>query len=527
MAINNPSHYQRAIFDKVNSMGSGEALSVHGVAGCGKTTTQVAVAEMLAAKKRRVLMSAFNVTIATELQSRIGHISDYVTATNIHKIGNFALMRATGHNRTKVDARKYQTLAKELVRENMALRYDDEYRTAMALAEFVDFVRLKLAETESDYEQIASHYGFTIGGIEKEFFDMARELVKRGRVMAMRGESKDFTDMLYWPVVERMITGEYDWVLVDESQDLNPAQREVVLACRAEGGNFMSVGDPDQAIYEWAGADGESYEKVIELTNADVLPLSVCYRCPDSHLDFARKIVPTIETAPHAIDGIVDMIPLEKLAERVRRYETVMIIGRRNKPLAAALIDLLSANIPAKMLGNEIGKGLIKTVKDIMHYEPCTMLNFPSVALRYMRFLQSKMPPEAFTARDDIEDKFGTILILFERLTFETLDGFQSTIEGLFTNNEKEPVLLSSGHRSKGMEHPHVFILHNDDLPLRRKGQKIWELKQEYKLMYVMTTRAKVSLTWVGASLPALFNPSMLEYRLPNLGHDWGETFYV
>ncbi len=57
--------------------------------------------------------------------------------------------------------------------------------------------------------------------------------------------------------IARLVASRWDYVLVDEFQDLNPAQYFVLKQLVAEHGNFFVVGDEEQSIFSWTGADPE------------------------------------------------------------------------------------------------------------------------------------------------------------------------------------------------------------------------------------------------------------------------------
>ena len=103
--------------------------------------------------------------------------------------------------------------------------------------------------------------------------------------------------MIWIPTASKLPMDTYKWVLVDEAQDLSAAQLRIIRSSLAEGGRMLAVGDPNQAIYAFAGADCNSFERVTELAGGTTLPLNVCYRCPKSHIKLAQEIVPTIEAA--------------------------------------------------------------------------------------------------------------------------------------------------------------------------------------------------------------------------------------
>ena len=64
------------------------------------------------------------------------------------------------------------------------------------------------------------------------------------------------------------------------------------------------------SIFGFAGADNRSYQKIVERTQATELPLSLCYRCPKSHLELVNRIYPEIpiESTLDAAPGILECI---------------------------------------------------------------------------------------------------------------------------------------------------------------------------------------------------------------------------
>ncbi len=77
------------------------------------------------------------------------------------------------------------------------------------------------------------------------------------------GSALDFGDLLLrtrelfarFPEVLRHYRSRFQYVFVDEYQDTNRVQYELVLQLAGEHGNLCVVGDPDQSIYAWRGAD--------------------------------------------------------------------------------------------------------------------------------------------------------------------------------------------------------------------------------------------------------------------------------
>src|SRR5690606_27887046 len=93
----------------------------------------------------------------------------------------------------------------------------------------------------------------------------------------------DYTDMLFAPLMLGLPAPKYAFVCVDEAQDLSPLTLAVVMRLVDAGARAMFVGDPNQAIYAFAGADSGSLQRIARTTAATVLPLSVSFRCPSRH----------------------------------------------------------------------------------------------------------------------------------------------------------------------------------------------------------------------------------------------------
>ena len=74
----------------------------------------------------------------------------------------------------------------------------------------------------------------------------------------------------------------------------------------------------------------------------------------------------------------------------------------------------------------------------------------------------------------------------------------KSYINKMFTDEKIEnAVMLSTAHKSKGLEANRVLILLPNKLPLKYVHQQDWQLKQEWNLKYVAITRARKELIFV------------------------------
>lgn len=94
-------------------------------------------------------------------------------------------------------------------------------------------------------------------------------------------------------------------VLVDEFQDLNPVQYQIIRALASEHRNVFAVGDDEQSIYSWTGADPEVFRDFArDFSITTTAQLGENLRCPGQVIALARKLVasntPMFEDRRHA-----------------------------------------------------------------------------------------------------------------------------------------------------------------------------------------------------------------------------------
>ncbi len=139
-----------------------------------------------------------------------------------------------------------------------------------------------------------------IGGYEMDERDRTRYITYQA-FLAKRN-LLDF-DMLVLKTAELLrsqstaaqIQDRWDAVLVDEFQDLNPIQYSILKAIAMSHRNIFAVGDDEQSIYSWAGADPSVFNDFLNDFNARRTQLRENRRCPRGIITLARRLV-TINT---------------------------------------------------------------------------------------------------------------------------------------------------------------------------------------------------------------------------------------
>jgi superfamily I DNA/RNA helicase len=310
----------------------------------------------------------------------------------------------------------------------------------------------------------------------------------------------DYTDMIWLPyyLKDTINLFKYEWVLVDEAQDLSKAQKEIVLASVTENGRVVAVGDPNQAIYSFAGADYNSFLDLKKTLSAKSLPLATCYRCPKNHIDLAKTIVPHI-TAFKQNKGEVSVVEYEDMHHYVKEGD--LIISRITSPLISLCYFLIANKIKATVRGKDIGVGLKSFLFKLKLPKTFDKAIFTQKLNSYYgkekaNLLKNDMENMA----DILDEKVNCVRIIFDNAQspITTIKDFEKEVDSIFNDNIKG-VVLSTVHKAKGLEADNVYILNENMMPYYRAVTEE-DYRQELNLRYVALTRAKENLYFTYSS---------------------------
>jgi superfamily I DNA/RNA helicase len=485
-----PSKYQIAVYNHITD-GQGNAV-IDAVAGSGKSTTIVNALKLIPATLK-VLFLAFNKAIVEELKIKIGQL-DNTEIKTLHSLGMSAIIRTF---KTRVDASKYKTYINNALKYGgikpiETLEWEDMSTYKINIMKLVDLARVNLCHDPEDLREIAAKHGIWVLDNEAQ---KALEIVSWGSSESNLG-TIDFTDMIYLPNILNIELPVFDFVFIDECQDLNTAQRELFLKCVKPTGRFIAVGDPRQAIYGFAGADIESFEMLKAIENTVLLPLSVCYRSDEAIINLAKTIVPQIEARDGAPEGIIDR---EAKVEDIQDGD--MVLCRVSAPLIALCMQYISTGIKAYVRGRDIGANLINMInKTKRRYLKDTLGKLDADLQKVCNAIVKRMSCSQAEAREESQytamaDKIQAIRVLAKDL--KTTDAVVNRITAIFKDDQKSGICLSTVHKAKGLESNKVFIIREDKFLLPHCMKKAWMAEQEYNLVYVAYTRAKHYLGFV------------------------------
>jgi ATP-dependent DNA helicase UvrD/PcrA len=157
-------------------------------------------------------------------------------------------------------------------------------------------VRARISDAKNQLID-AETYLETAGGAFEQIVGQAYRLYERRMLDA---NSMDFDDLLMRTVnvlelfedVRRRYRERFRWVLVDEYQDTNHAQYRLLQLLCGEDGNLTVVGDEDQSIYGFRGAEVRNIlEFTIDFKDAYVVKLEQNYRSTETVLEAANGVI--------------------------------------------------------------------------------------------------------------------------------------------------------------------------------------------------------------------------------------------
>jgi len=479
------SSYQNALFSKIEER-TGHVM-VEAVAGSGKTFS------LLECMRRSVgdsIFVAFNKSIATELATKV---PSHVDAMTLHSFGFAAIRKAFGY--VKPDNKKLGFI----MQKNPATAFMPSmtgkekaqvFQMRQQITDLISIWKATLIDYNNNEEvaKTASYYGINY---DPNILGAARSIMQKS--VSIRNYV-DFDDMIYMPVALNLTTPTYANVFVDECQDLNRSQIELVLKMvKKPNGRIIAVGDPKQSIYGFRGADTNAMPRIREALNATVMPLSVCYRCPSSHLDLAREIVPSIENRPDAPVGEIETIDVDSFTTKVDKEKEPLVLCRTNAPLISYAIRLIKEGKKAHVRGADIGNFLRGLVIGFNTYS-IGEFNSKVDEWENVQLEQLEKRRASNAVKETIID-YADVLREFGKQCANPFD-IVKMIDRIFSDST-DGTIFSSVHRAKGLEADTVYIIRPDQLPLVRKGQQEWELEQEMNLKYVALTRSKNRLVFV------------------------------
>lgn len=266
--------------------------------GSGKTKTLVERTKNLIIKHgvspSNILVITFTKAAANEMKQRFIHEMEtmetgtsQVTFGTFHAIFFMVLKLAYNYNSSNIitDEIKYQAM-RELV-HRYGLEYRDENELMSGIFGEISMIKNSRIPLEHFYSTQCGE-------------DVFRKIYKDYEGFLKKHHLIDFDDMLtltYQLFKERTDIlkawqKKYQYILVDEFQDINQIQYDIVRMLAAPENNLFMVGDDDQSIYRFRGSKPEIMLHVPkDYPDIKQIQLDINYRCPKDVVEYSQKLI--------------------------------------------------------------------------------------------------------------------------------------------------------------------------------------------------------------------------------------------
>lgn len=500
------------------------SLLIEALAGTGKTFTLL---ELLRVLKGTSALTAFNNKIAKELDEKVSKAGLSAKVGTCHSYGFAAIrnampkVRLEGRGNGKAGFYKFDHIAETL---DFPVEMANFIKKTVSLAKQRAIGFLCPLNDPQAWLDLIAHYNLeellfgdestktiTPTNIQKIANDpVAREAYGRQALQwackALKLDIQltkeknviDFDDMIFAPLILNMHVQQYDNVLVDEAQDTNPARRALVKKMLKPGGRAIFVGDSNQAIYGFTGADNDSLEIIKNEFGCKTFPLTMTFRCAKAVVAVAQQFVPAYEAFENNLEGSYSVIDdaefTDMMPELVPGEDAILC--RNTKPLVDTAFRLIRQGIPCRVEGKDIGKDLIRLV--MKYQRRCETMSEMIECLESYRNEETDalMAQGKEMAAESLNDRVDTILAIIAYLDRNAnVADLVAKIDEMFEDtpeneNPKTKIILMTMHRSKGLEFKRVFLYGRNKFCPSRYARQAWQIAQEHNLEYVGITRA-------------------------------------
>ncbi|MFP7494430.1 DNA helicase PcrA [Terribacillus saccharophilus] len=370
------------------------------MAGAGSGKTRVLtnrIAYLLGEKEvspRSILAITFTNKAAREMRERVhklvGEEGSQIWVSTFHSMCVRILRRdidRIGYNSnfSILDTSDQLSVIKQALKR---LNLDPKQYDPRAMLGAISSAKNELITPEQYSKEAGSVYERKVA----EVFDLYQKTLRRN-------QSLDFDDLIMQtiqlfdrvPEVLQYYQRRFQYIHVDEYQDTNHAQYRLVNQLASRYKNLCVVGDSDQSIYRWRGADITnilSFEK--DYPNAKVVMLEQNYRSTKTILDAANKVIGNntgrkpknlwtdnidgsklryYEAATERDEALYVTEKIEEMVmmEKKRHYRDIAILYRTNAQSRSIEETFVKAGVPYQMIGGTKFYDR-KEIKDMLAY---------------------------------------------------------------------------------------------------------------------------------------------------------------
>lgn len=452
-------------------------------AGSGKTkvlTTKIAyLIEEKNVNPYNILAITFTNKAAKEMKDRtLSLVGEYASTLQISTFHSFGLRlvrdncELLGYDRNFVimDSDDSLTVVKKILKD---MGKDPKVYNPKAIRNKISSCKNELM-TPDEYEK------FTASDYEKVIYEVYKKYDQKLKT----NNSVDFDDLLILPIklfkdnpsVLQRYQERFKYILIDEYQDTNEAQYILTKMISAKYRNICVVGDIDQAIYGWRGANYKNilnFEK--DYSECYTVLLEENYRSTKNILDAANDVIKNNKNRKDKVlwstKGEGDKIEyfrafnerdeaqytirqIKELHNKGIGYQDIAILYRTNAQSRTLEEEMLKENLPYRVVGSFYFYSR-KEIKDLIAYLRLIHNSRDNVSL--LRAINTPKRGiglktiENLTQKADLENKsIYEVIESGKELQFKTLiEDLKKVSENLTLTELIDKVLDASGLRAE------------------------------------------------------------------------------
>lgn len=363
-------------------------------AGSGKTkvlTTRIAyLIKEEGVNPKNILAITFTNKAAGEMKERIEKLigKTNLQASTFHSFGVKILREnydklGYKNNFVIMDSDDSLTLVKKIIKD---LGYDPKRFSPY-------MIRNKISSNKAEFVMPEEYKKF----VHCEEDDIVYKVYKKYQEILFKNNSVDFDDLLILPLklfkenpeVLNYYQEKYRYILIDEYQDTNQAQYLIVKSLAEKYKNIACVGDNDQSIYMFRGANYKNilnFEK--DYPTAEIIMLEQNYRSTKTILNAANSVIKnnnfrkdknlwsdkeegekiSFYKAYDEVDEVFYIIrKIKELVSSGASYQDIAILYRTNAQSRIFEQELLKQNLPFRIIGSFYFYSR-KEIKDLLAY---------------------------------------------------------------------------------------------------------------------------------------------------------------
>lgn len=345
-----------------------EALSgasiINAGAGSGKTTSIVAklMYAQIQDPSSYSLVISFTKKAVFELQSRLSNVAN-VTCSTFHSFF-WHILRSNGYKHFKI--------------------IEDEAQRILIINKVIAENNLEAIITPQDFLESIAKHKFKTSEMQTLKESYLEELKNQNLVCFDSIQYFTYELLISTPSITNRLRNLYDYVLLDESQDLSTIQAAILkLIWTDRNSNITFVGDPMQSIYSFRGSQENVMQELQNYYNSKVFNLTLNHHSTSTILNIANKVLPNanplvsvnnkIGNAP-----IFKMFPtakdealyvcseIKKLLNSGKNLSDIAILFRSSPAVSEIFEELISQHIPTVKYGSDCTKWFNSRFKKII-----------------------------------------------------------------------------------------------------------------------------------------------------------------